>query len=54
MYFKRVLLLSGSQTLLKTPIDLYTIMWIIRPDYIPNDEKYFYERFCDPYYKNGN
>ena len=28
-------------------------MKIIRPDYIPNDEKVFYERFCDPYYK-GN
>ena len=29
MYFKRVLLLSGSKTLLDNPIDLYNIMRII-------------------------
>jgi len=49
--FKRVLLLSGCQTLTKNPIDLYPIMRILRPDYVPDQKIQFFERYCDPVYK---
>ena len=51
MFFKRVILLTGCQNLLKCPIDLYNIMRIIRPDYVPDDKLVFFERYCDPFHK---
>ena len=50
MHFKRVLLLSGAQNLLSTPMDLYSILRIIRPDYIPSEgnKMEYLERYCDP------
>jgi len=46
MDMKRVILLTGVE-FQKKPIELYNLMKIVRPDYVPDFSK-FCMRFCDP------
>ena len=43
---KRIFLLTGSN-FYNNPFEIYNLMKIVRPDYIPDFLKFCY-RFCDP------
>lgn len=52
MPLKRLIILSGSCSLLSSPINIWPIMRLVRPDYIPADRLKFFERYADPAYKS--